>query len=255
MEQRIKVIGKGFQDCSDMHSWGPGVRQCYILHYVVSGEGYLKVHDKVYQVREKECFLIWPYTVVYYYPEKTNPWSYLWIDFEGCTNMEAYGFTRDNPVRRLRAAERFQKYFAQMQELDIWKGNKKEAIGILESILGIFQDECSLPGEVEDERIERIVSIIEANYYKSEFGVEMLCELMNMNRVTLLRLFKRRWNTSPCQYISNYRIEQAARLLEMENNVTTTALSCGFADPLYFSKVYKKKMGYSPSKKAVMKEG
>lgn len=35
----IRPVDAGRQDCHDLHSWGPGVRQCYIIHYIISGKG------------------------------------------------------------------------------------------------------------------------------------------------------------------------------------------------------------------------
>ena len=250
MEQGIKIIGVGFRGNDIRQTWGPGMRQHYIIHYVLSGEGYFKVNGKLYEIKAQESFIICPYTVVQYYANKENPWSFTWVNFESHeNNVEAFGFQTDNPVRRVQASESLERYFRSLQELDVWKKNKKEALGILHSILGLYQDEAASIKTIEDERLERAVWLIEANYHRTEFSVELLCEMMGINRVTLFRLFKQKWNLSPCQYIINYRIEQAAHLLEMGNNVTTTAISCGFSDPLYFSKVYKKKMGHSPSKR------
>lgn len=250
MEQVIRLISTGFRDNDIKQTWGPGMRQHYIIHYVLSGEGYFKVNGKLYEIKENESFIICPYTVVQYYANKENPWSYTWVNFESHeTGIEAFGFQKGNPVRKVAMTEMMTKYFSRLQELDVWNRNKNEAVGILYSILGLLQDENTLLKTADDERLEKAAWMIAANYHRQEFGVELLCELLDMNRVTLFRLFKQKWNISPCQYIINYRIEQASRLLAMGNNVTTTAISCGFSDPLYFSKVYKKKTGHSPSKR------
>ena len=44
----IRPVDAGRQDCHDLHSWGPGVRQCYIIHYIISGKGTFTCGKKTY---------------------------------------------------------------------------------------------------------------------------------------------------------------------------------------------------------------
>ena len=49
------------------------------------------------------------------------------------------------------------------------------------------------------------------------------------------------------EYIATIRIQYACTLMEQGlSSVSDIALLCGFSDPLYFSKVFKKRMGISP---------
>ena len=49
------------------------------------------------------------------------------------------------------------------------------------------------------------------------------------------------------EYVNNLRVQYACRLMDQgENAVAEIAARCGYADPLYFSKVFKKKNGLSP---------
>ena len=38
----------GLQSCEPEYTWGPGVRDHYLIHYVASGQGIYKVNDVVY---------------------------------------------------------------------------------------------------------------------------------------------------------------------------------------------------------------
>ncbi|MDD7739412.1 MAG: AraC family ligand binding domain-containing protein [Fusicatenibacter sp.] len=42
----IFLVNYGRQNCEDMHSWGPGMRSCYVIHYVIRGSGYLECGKK-----------------------------------------------------------------------------------------------------------------------------------------------------------------------------------------------------------------
>lgn len=65
------------------------------------------------------------------------------------------------------------------------------------------------------------------------------------------RLFKKETGTTPTKYLIRLRIDTARKLLEQEyifgTMIKEIARLSGFADPLYFSKLFKDKVGLSPS--------
>lgn len=64
----------------------------------------------------------------------------------------------------------------------------------------------------------------------------------------LQRKFKENFHTSPMQYLLSVRICQATELLETSNyNITQIANIVGYDDPLYFSRLYSKVKGVSPT--------
>ena len=63
-----------------------------------------------------------------------------------------------------------------------------------------------------------------------------------------LRNFKQVTGKSPMQYILNIRINNAVSLLESTDyNVTEIATIIGYDNPLYFSRIFTKQKGVSPS--------
>ena len=79
----LTLLATGRQDCSDLHSWGPGVRPVYIIHYILRGQGIIEYHKKTFPVHTGESFLIYPYDTIRYYPDPGNPWEYTWVEFTG----------------------------------------------------------------------------------------------------------------------------------------------------------------------------
>lgn len=73
----IRPVDAGRQDCHDLHSWGPGVRQCYIIHYIISGKGTFTCGKKTYTLTAGQSFLICPEQVVQYAPDENEPWEYV----------------------------------------------------------------------------------------------------------------------------------------------------------------------------------
>ena len=65
----------------------------------------------------------------------------------------------------------------------------------------------------------------------------------------LQRLFKQYYNIAPGEYLTKLRLRQAYTLLSNNQlQVTEVAERCGFADPSYFSRVFKKEFGVRPGK-------
>ncbi len=73
----------GVEICSPKHSFGPAVRDHYLIHYILEGEGYYLVNGKRYNIKKNQGFLICPNTLTYYEASSENPWSYVWIGFNG----------------------------------------------------------------------------------------------------------------------------------------------------------------------------
>ena len=82
-EETVRLVGYGREDCSDLHSWGPGVRAFYIIHYVIRGAGFLECGGKRFRITAGESFLVYPYTELFCYPDPEDPWEYTWVDFTG----------------------------------------------------------------------------------------------------------------------------------------------------------------------------
>ena len=62
------------------------------------------------------------------------------------------------------------------------------------------------------------------------------------------KLFQKEFGVTPHQYLTNKRLQIAAEtLMNCSDKMADIALMCGFRDPLYFSRMFKKKYGVSPS--------
>ena len=62
----LGVYNVGAQKCVALHQWGPGVRNHYLIHYIVSGKGVFTVGDRTYHIRAGQAFLALPNTEIKY---------------------------------------------------------------------------------------------------------------------------------------------------------------------------------------------
>ena len=99
----------------------------------------------------------------------------------------------------------------------------------------------------EEELIRQVTEYIGENYQKN-ITLKGLAEQFHKKPSQLSYLFYKHTNIRPIDYVIQYRIEQAAYLLrEREYSVKQAALEVGYEDAFYFSRLFKKHTGISPS--------
>lgn len=94
---------------------------------------------------------------------------------------------------------------------------------------------------------ERVTNYIHQNYYQS-LTIASLAEQNNVNRNRLSYVFRTHAGMGPAEYLLKYRINIAQEMLfTSDAPVQQIAQTVGMADPFYFSRVFKKQCGISPT--------
>lgn len=89
-----------------------------------------------------------------------------------------------------------------------------------------------------------------------KFTLASLSTMLHCSTVTLTEHFRRDYNISIVQYITNKRMALAEEfLLETDDSIADIAVCCGFTDIEYFSRVFKKYHNISPSNYRKQKRG
>lgn len=99
----------------------------------------------------------------------------------------------------------------------------------------------------DNEFITRINQLIDDNMDNSEFSIADITRELAISRSLLHIKMKTFFNSSMTDYIKQRRMAKACELLKKGYNVSETAYRAGFSDPNYFSKVFRKTFGMSPS--------
>ncbi len=97
----IRVYNVGREQCKALHQWGPGIRNFYLIHHVVSGTGIYKVGKRSFEINAGNTFLIYPNTEITYIADQNDPWEYYWVGFQGNDAriiINQTDFTEENPV-------------------------------------------------------------------------------------------------------------------------------------------------------------
>ncbi len=95
--------------------------------------------------------------------------------------------------------------------------------------------------------LKRALEIIKEELQNPSFNVEMLVEQLGISRVKCYRLFKETLHQSPSDILMSLRLQKAEVLLKTKRlNISEISFECGYNDPKYFGRTFKKYFGKSP---------
>lgn len=243
--ENITVLGFGYDDFTvtkpllDFHMQG-----FYTWHFVLSGSGTLEVEDKVFSVKCGDMFFLPSDVKMRYYPDKSDPWKYVWFSL----NTET--------------AEHYRTLLGFSRVIYVLKNCYGDiTVGILKGLLtGLTEGTCGnfsilsvfyrlmdiYASHNSGGGIQSIKEAIDANCLSQFFSIEQLCRDIGISHTHLLRLFKKEYGQTIIGYITEKRIAYACELLvTTELSVKAVAFSCGFSDEMHFMKSFKKATGFT----------
>lgn len=250
----LSVYNVGYQRCAPLYQWGPGIRDHYLIHYVVSGRGYYETGGKTYELNAGDVFLAYPDVPITYFADREQPWEYCWVGFNGSdavTLLGATDFSKATPVIHGCAfggeLKEALSLIYQCRGSSFF--NAVEMTGRLYQTLALFirENSASRESDVQKNYVRKAIEYING-HYAYPISVEDIAAYAGISRSQLYRSFRDHLRQSPKEYLSAFRIRQACQLLAgTDLPINTVARSAGFENSLYFSKVFRKICGESPS--------
>lgn len=245
----------GYAQTESLHSYGPAVRPYYLIHCIMSGEGYYCIGDTKYHLKKGQGFLIEPDILTFYRSDVENPWEYVWIGFSGSNAkhiLEKIGLNITNPIFN------FKDHYVIYQIVkDIMKdsslsiANELHITGLLYKFLSLIAHSSIDLSKSEDKKniyVEKAIEYIKNNYY-SGIRISDISNYIGINRSYLYTLFIKYTGISPQQYLNTFRISRAKELLTFTDfSIESISISCGYRDPLVFAKAFRQFIGMSPSR-------
>ena len=96
--------------------------------------------------------------------------------------------------------------------------------------------------------VEKATRLVLDNLSDTNFNIDRLCREMAMSRTLFYGKLKTLTGQGPQDFIRLIRLEQAAQYLKQGDSVLDVSVKTGFVNVKYFSTVFKKHFGVSPSK-------
>lgn len=226
----------GWESCVPKHSFGPTIRNHYLIHYVVGGKGTFCRSGKTYPVRAGEIFVICPGEVHSYTADEKDPWFYIWMGFTGRAAERLQ--TLPAPVCQYPAAT-----FLDVRRAAELSATREEFVTakIFEMMSVLFEN-CKQETPYE----QQVVNFVNTNYM-NPITVDSIAQMLNLDRRYLSRMLKKRMGLTVSEYLIQTRLKHGAALLAAGYSVNQSAAMVGYNDPFNFSKMFKKQYGVSPA--------
>lgn len=246
MKKEIALKNKGFhdlnpliigmEDCRSSHSYGPHIRSYYLLHYVTRGHGRFYIGGKTYHLEKNNLFIICPGTVTTYTADVSDPWSYIWIGFDGAL---AARLDTLSPVIRLQTS-----LFQEMLSCDSLDSCREEfLVSKLFLLFSTLFERKSSSGDY----VQQVCDYIDSNYF-DQLSVQNLARIVGIDRTYLSRLFSQRMGISIQRYLIQVRMNHACELLRQGYSVSEASAMAGYHDVFNFSKMFKRMYLISPTR-------
>lgn len=227
----------GWETCKPSHSYGPAVRDYWLLHYIVRGNGKFHREGKVHNLGSGDLFIIEPGMETFYEADAAAPWEYIWIGFLAEGEIPDCFFV---PTLNCPGAG---DIFLKMKQCSAREGGRSAYLSAcLWELVALLQEQGrSLAGYVE-----QAIQCMRAEYHNG-ITVSEIASRLNLDRSYFSNYFKKETGRSPQQYLTDLRMGRAAELLQKDRvRPSIVAASTGYGDLFTFSKAFKKYFGKSP---------
>ncbi|HAU36170.1 MAG TPA: AraC family transcriptional regulator [Phycisphaerales bacterium] len=239
----------------DLHGLKRGRSEFTLLQYTLVGEGRLTVEGRKYAVTPGTAMLLWfPHDNRYHLP-RGGRWEFFYLCLHGSEMMRIWraavarlgplaSFPPDSPV--VEAAARACRHVLRGEVQSPWGASA------LAYEVGMRLMEAAHAGQSPPVRGGRPQAVARAIQFCRErlaepIGVDDLAAAAGLSRYHFSRLFRRCEGMAPGEFLLRQRMRRAVeRLQTTRQSVKTVAFECGYADPNYFCKAFRKTYGVSP---------
>ena len=254
------------QTVKKLPTWRPRGRLDYQLLYVVSGKAHFYFDDAERIVTAGHMVLFQPRQEQHYEYFGTDKTEVYWVHFTGSNVkniLRRYDVPLDTPVFYSGTSVIYAYLFKEMiNELQTCRTGYEELLTMyLQQILILVQRirlerRPSVNTHIQEEM--EYARCYFNEHYNEQINIEEYAESRNMSVSWFQRNFKQIANCSPMQYLLTIRMNNAASLLESTDySMAEISAIVGYDNPLYFSRLFKKQNGVSPSeyRKLVSQKG
>lgn len=238
------------------------------LAFMMSGSGQYRIDDKVYDVKEGDLLILNPGTGHQGLVKETP--NTLTEFFVGVADIQfknqphnTLPLPAEGPIIHTSGEfrQKMAKICASMEAENAvcWQGRYFMLKAYLMQMLLLIVKQQSEPVEVKTGYafesvnkkyvVEQIINYFE-DHYAEKISLDSIAENMYLSPFYISRIFKSEIGDTPIHYLINIRLERAKELLEagFGGSIQEVAGQVGYEDAYHFSKLFKKRYGYPPSK-------
>ncbi len=217
--------------------------------FVLEGSGTLEVEGKKYKVVAPCVLIQWPETPFTYGPDEY--WNELYFVYPSTAEeqLSILGFLdKSQPIWQITSKSDVLKEINELNQLLLQNDHDRNVDLIdLQCLKVIASTHKSSPNNNQNEIVESLRKYISANY-QMNINYEKIMGTFGVSAPTLRRYWNREVEISPLEFQMRLKVREACKLLAEDNkSIKEISFILNFSDSFYFSKVFKKVTGESPT--------
>jgi len=231
------------------HIYGPEIRSHFLIVLVEKGNAVLYRDENEILFKDKDMLVMFPGEKIFY--KAQTDWTIKWIGVSGNQVEDIFktiGVTRENPIFTPKNFEEISNTMSQLYDTkyDSSMFSKYKVQSLVYSFFSIMLEGKSEKNSVDP--IDSALRIIKYNY-NNDLNIKAIADGLFLDNAYFSRLFKSKVGMPPKKFILQTRMEKAKELLENTNHcIKEISITVGFNDPLYFTRMFYKTEGITPSK-------
>ena len=221
----------------------------YLFIYVLNGSGTIEFENgDIRKISAGQCAVMdcrYPHS---YKRDENEPWELLWVHFNGVSAQYYFSKFEDKKCNVFvpQNPDNIMLILSQIVYCNSHKTehtellNSKFLTDLLTTVIANYRIYDEDESDKDLCKIEAIKEYIDNNFTR-KLNLDHIADTFHINKFNLIREFKKNYNITIIQYIINKKMEQAKDLLSHTNkSIEEISELCGFNDPSYFSKQFKK---------------
>lgn len=228
----------------------PATESLYKMHCVCRGEGFLRTAGQLVPLKVGDIFFTFP--SVAYTLEAKKDFEYMYIGFLG---------SRANMIMEKLKISRKNFLFHGFEDvIEVWL----KGLNVIPEVTDLMSESVllhtfSLLGQKlldlsnREHKCNRtaatIKKYIDDHFQQPDFSLDDIGCALSYNKKYVSTIFKDSFGIGVIDYLNTIRIQHACTMMEQGfTSVCDISARCGYADPQYFSRLFKTKMGMPPAK-------
>ena len=222
--------------------------QDYELVYIIRGCGKIRIDDRQISVSSGDLICFRPNVPHSLWLEQEPYMEFYGLHFQISEEklldkVPDYTHLESGPWLEIQMRNLYEEY-RKKRYLSGWK----QEILLQQILCEILIKQHAEQEPISHSRISKVLAYIHENPFR-EYSMAELVQQAGVKKSLLLKNFRSVTGTTPLRYITDLRLEQARDLLtETDLQISQISEQCGFADPFYFSRCFKKRFSISPTR-------
>ena len=226
----------------------------YLFFCVLSGSGRLYYEGKTYFLKEGDCVFLDCRHTYSHETDDNSLWQLVWLHFYGapaCAIYEEYKKNGGKTVFHTAYPQYYKEVEKQIADVCGTESISRDTVifGLLSLLISkaVSEGKATELQSAQNELPDAVKAYLDL-HFSEKISLDTLSSEFHINKFYLTRLFKANFGQSITDYLNRRRIGEAKSLLRFSNGTAESiAINCGINDAGYFTRLFKKLEGETPT--------